>query len=207
MIEATLITVLRHGEVDGPAHVFRGWLDDPLSERGREQMRTVLAGLARPDRVATSPLQRCRELAAAYAGEHGLPLAVEPGFMELAFGEWEGLSADRVQASAPEALAAIQRQDADAAAPGGETLADFRGRVLAAWSGWLADADGGHRLLITHAGVMRVLLQHLLGLPDGAFYRVALPEAAHFQVSILPGHDPVLLNLNPCAASGSPSAS
>lgn len=207
MAEAVLVTVLRHGEVAGPGHVFRGHVDTPLSEHGRIQMHAVLSELARPDRVATSPLSRCRDVAAGYAGHHAVPLDVEPGFMELGFGEWEELPAEAVMARSPEAFAALRRGDDAAGAPGGETLGDFRRRVRAAWSGWLAGADGGHRLLVTHAGVMRVLLEHLLGLPAEGFYRIALPEAAHFQVSILPGHDPVLLRLNACADSGSPWAS
>ena len=63
----------------------------------------------------------------------------------------------------------------------------------------LADARGGHRLLVTHAGVMRALLMDLVGLDPAHAYRIALPETAHFQVSILAGEAPVLLNLNSCA--------
>jgi hypothetical protein len=47
---------------------------------------------------------------------------------------------------------------------------------------------------------MRALLMELVGLEPAHVYRIALPEAAHFQVSVLPGEAPVLLNLNSCAA-------
>jgi hypothetical protein len=36
----------------------------------------------------------------------------------------------------------------------------------------------------------------LLGLPAAYAYRVALPEAASFQVSLLAGEAPILLSLN-----------
>jgi alpha-ribazole phosphatase len=84
-------------------------------------------------------------------------------------------------------------------APEGESVTDLRKRVRQGWQDWLADAKGGHRLLVTHAGVMRALLMELIGLDPAHAYRIALPEAAHFQVSVLPGEAPVLLNLNPCA--------
>jgi broad specificity phosphatase PhoE len=76
----------------------------------------------------------------------------------------------------------------------------LRQRVGAAWDRWLADACGGHRLLLTHAGVMHALLLDLLGLPESHLWRIALAESGYFRVSWLAGHDPVLLELNGCAA-------
>lgn len=204
--ETTLVTVLRHGEVVGRAHVLRGASDAPLSDRGRAQMQARLAGLPAFDRVAASPLCRCRAFAETVAAGRGLPLEIVPDFEEMHFGDWEGLTGAEAAASHPEAYAAWCRFDATAAAPGGETLGAFRRRVLAGWMKWLADGEGGHRLLISHAGVMRVLLQVMLDLPPSSLYRIALPEAAAFQVSLLSGHAPVLLSLNACADSCSPSS-
>ncbi|NWG86298.1 MAG: histidine phosphatase family protein [Hydrogenophilaceae bacterium] len=199
----TLVTVLRHGEVEGPAHVFRGRSDAPLTTRGHEQMRRVIEATqsARFDAVASSPLSRCRDFAESFAAEQGLSCRTLSDMRELDFGQWEGMSSAQVAERDPAAYAQFRLRSDASAAPGGETVGAFRRRVLAAWQGWLADADGGHRLLVTHAGVMRILLQHLLDLPASAIYRVALPEAAHFQVSHLAGEAPVLLKLNPCADS------
>lgn len=206
MAEATLVTVLRHGEVAGRSHVFRGASDEPLSDRGFRQMRAVLASVARPDRVACSPMRRCQAFAAAVADELDIPLAGLPGFAEMRFGAWEGLTREEAAAAHPGAYSAFLARADTASAPGGESLADFRRRVLAAWQDWATTLDG-HGLLVTHAGVMRVLLGHLLDLPGDVGYRVALPEAGYFQVSLLSGHPPVLLRLNACADSGWPSAS
>lgn len=195
MAEPVRVTVLRHGEVAGPAHVFRGCSDPPLTARGREQMRRVL-GETRFDAVATSPLQRCRAFAEALAAEQGIACQVLADLRELDFGDWEGLSGAEVAERDPVAYQKFRSRMDDCAAPGGERIVDFRLRVLAAWQAWLADASGGQRLLITHAGVMRILLQHLLDLPSVNLYRLALPEAAQFQVSHLAGEAPVLLSLN-----------
>lgn len=200
MAEPVRVTVLRHGEVAGPGHVFRGRSDPPLTARGQAQMRTALAG-RRFDAVASSPLRRCREFAEVYASEQGIACRVLADMRELDFGDWEGLSGAEVAERAPAAYQCFRSRDDDAAAPGGERIGDFRHRVQAAWQDWLAGTTGGERLLITHAGVMRILLQHLLELPALSLYRIALPEAAQFQVSLLAGAAPVLLNLNPCADS------
>lgn len=200
MTEPVLITVLRHGEVEGPAHVFRGRSDPPLTAHGEQQMREILNGM-RFDVVATSPLQRCRSFAEDFSKEQAVPCEFLSDMRELDFGEWEGLSGADVAQRDPTAYQAFRSRGDDCAAPGGECIGDFRQRVISAWQDWLADASGGRRLLITHAGVMRVLLQHVLDLPASSLYRVALPEAALFQVSHLAGESPVLLKLNPCADS------
>jgi len=198
---ATLVTVLRHGAVQGRPFVYRGSQDDPLADLGWRQMQAVVAGLAAPiTAVASSPLQRCDAFARQFAGRHNLPLHVSPAFREIAFGEWEGLTPAEAAVRNPGEHRLFRAAAGDLAAPGGETVSDVRTRVRAGWQEWLADADGGHRLLVSHAGVMRALLIDLLGLPAASAYRIALPEAAHFQVSLLAGEAPILLNLNSCAA-------
>ncbi len=199
--EPTLITVLRHGAVAGRPHVLRGRLDAPLSPAGEAASAAALGRLAAPpfDLIASSPQQRCRLPAQAYAQSHGLPLSVWDDFRELDFGDWEGLSPAEAAQRDPEAWSRFQAHAGPA--PGGESLADLRSRVTAAWSRWLQDAEGGHRLLLTHAGVMRALLLDLLGLPAGHLWRIAIPEGGYFRVSVLVGHDPVLLALNSCAVA------
>lgn len=204
-----LVSVLRHGEVAGRAHVFRGAADEPLSARGRMQMQGAVECLGVPpfDRIAASPLARCRDFAQALAEAAGLPFDVLPDLREMHFGAFEGLNSAEAAAAHPAAYEALSQWRAGSAAPGGERLENFRGRVVAAWEAWLAATGGRHRLLVTHAGVMRVLLQHVLGLPDERLRRLALPEAAHFRLACLAGHAPILLSLNPCADSFSPSGS
>jgi broad specificity phosphatase PhoE len=193
--------VLRHGEVAGRPHVMRGRLDEPLTPAGLARMATVAERLGVPpfDRVASSPLVRCAAFARGYCADRGLPLEVLPAFAELDFGAWEGLTPDETVAGDPEAYRRFLAAAGEAAPPHGESVAALRRRVAQGWAAWLAGADGGHRLLVTHAGVMRALLMELFGLPASHVYRVALPEAAHFTVSVLPGAAPVLLDLNRCA--------
>lgn len=201
---ATVVTVLRHGAVEGRPFVYRGRQDDPLSELGWRQMEAATQvgyrGRGPLLRVATSPLQRCRVFAQHLAERHGVPLHVSPAFQEIAFGDWEGLTPEEAAKRDPLEHAAFSAAAGRVAPPGGEHLDQVRERVRAGWEAWLADARGGQRLLVTHAGIMRALLIELLGLPATHVYRIALPEAAHFQVSLLAGEAPILLSLNACAA-------
>jgi broad specificity phosphatase PhoE len=200
-LEPTLVTVLRHGEVAGRAHVYRGALDDPMTEAGAARVRAVADRLARPayDRIATSPRIRCLDFAAAYARLRECPLDVLDAMAEMRFGHWEGMTPAEAAMFDPIQHELFRASAGKVPPPAGESIADLRGRVRQGWENWLADARGGHRLLVTHAGVMRALFMDLVGLDPAHAYRIALPEAAHFQVSILAGEAPVLLNLNSCA--------
>jgi len=199
--DASMITVLRHGAVEGRPFVYRGRQDDPLSELGWRQMAAVIETAPPFDAVASSPLQRCQAFARQLSERQGVPLHVSPAFQEIAFGEWEGLTPE--QAAQRNPLEHPLFRAGSGAAPGGESLIQVRRRVLAGWQEWLAqcptEAKGGRHLLVTHAGVMRALLIELLGLPASHVYRIALPEAAHFRVSVLAGEAPILLSLNSCA--------
>lgn len=200
-IEPTLVTILRHGEVRGRAHVYRGALDDPMTEQGAAMVRGIAERLATPafDRIASSPLARCRDFAESYGAERNLPLDVLDSMREMHFGAWEGLTPEEAARLDPEHHRLFRGTAGKVGAPEGESVTDLRKRVSRGWEDWLADARGGHRLLVTHAGVMRALLMELIGLDSAHGYRIALPETAHFQVSVLPGEAPVLLGLNSCA--------
>jgi broad specificity phosphatase PhoE len=192
------IAILRHGAVQGRAHVFRGTSNEPLSALGLAQMQRALARIAGApfDTLATSPLPRCHQFATDYAAQQQLPLQVMPCFSELDFGEWEGLTPDEAAARNPSEYAAFRATHGAHAPPDGETLAAFRTRIAQGWRAWMDQGGGSHRLLVTHAGVMRALLMELLGLTPAQTFQIALPEAACLRISHLHGQPPFLLSLN-----------
>ncbi len=196
--DPVIVTVLRHGEVAGRTHVFRGTLDEPLGARSGVQMQQSLehCGAYGFDTVATSPLRRCHDFAAEYAMQHGLPLQVLPPFGELSFGDWEGLTPDEARARHPAEYQAFRTTHGEQAPPHGETLAQFRKRVALGWHEWLAQDAGTNRLLITHAGVIRALLMELFGFTPAQAFQIALPEAACLRISWLHGQPPFLLSIN-----------
>jgi alpha-ribazole phosphatase len=193
-----VVTVLRHGAVAGRAHVFRGTLDEPLSAQGMAQMQQALARCPASafDVVATSPLKRCHDFAAAYVGQHGMRFQVLPQFGELAFGDWEGLTPDEAAARYPAAYQMFRDSHGEHAPPHGESLESFRTRVNRGWREWLRRDEGANRLLVTHAGVMRALLMELFSFTPKQAFQIALPEAACLRISCLHGQPPFLLSIN-----------
>jgi broad specificity phosphatase PhoE len=192
-----LLTLLRHGEVEGRPFVFRGASDPPLTPRGWAQLEGAYAAVSvpAPQAIVTSPLVRCRAFAERMAHAADLPLVVEPDLAEMRFGAWEELDADEVRALDAAQFDAFRADPCSVTPPGGEAYAAFAARVDRALAA-LAARDTGPLLVVTHAGVIRAALAQTLGLAPAAAFRIALPAAATCRLSILAGEPTVLLALN-----------
>ncbi len=103
MSDFTTVDLLRHGEPEG-GQKFRGAVDDPLSQRGWEQMRAVVGDYHDWHAIVSSPLIRCAAFAHELAERLNRPLEIVPEFIELSFGVWEGRSVAEVHAADPLAL-------------------------------------------------------------------------------------------------------
>lgn len=171
------IDLLRHGETLAGS-VYLGRSDAPLSEHGFRQMAEALADAPHYHAVLSSPLVRCAAFAQDYAQRHGLPLHVDARFREMDFGAWDGLSAAEIAAADPGALESFWRDPVAYTPPQAEPLLSFQARVLAAWQDLPALYPGQHVLLITHGGVMRIILCHLQQRPLSELLNLAVPHAA-----------------------------
>ena len=131
----TELLFIRHGETDwNRQQRFQGHVDIPLNDTGRAQAMRLAARLAaeRHDLLFSSDLQRARQTAAPLAAAWGRDDGVLPGFREQNFGLLEGLDAPTIQAEHPALWRGWLQQDADFAAPGGESQRQFHTRVLGA---------------------------------------------------------------------------
>ena len=156
----TLIGLLRHGEVEGGAG-FWGHTDTPLTEQGWHQMQTATNSDFRWDRVITSPLERCAGFAEAFAREQSLPIQFEERIKEMHFGAWESRTAADIMAEDPDALERFWNTPDRHPPPAGESLPNFQARVLGAWDDIIRNGTGRKTLLVTHGGVIRVVLGHV----------------------------------------------
>lgn len=182
----TFVGLLRHGEVEG-GNVYRGRTDDPLNAMGWVQMRAATDGLCCWDLVIASPLRRCAAFAEAVAREQGLPLALEANLAEIDFGDWEGRSAAELMAECPAALGDFWRDPVNHPPPGGERLSHFQRRVVAAWESLCQRHAGKRLLLVTHGGVIRMLLCHLQDWPLDRLLQIEVGQAALFGLQLEEG--------------------
>lgn len=185
MLELTLV---RHASTAlNETRRYQGWIDPPLSERGRSEalrLRSRLHG-ASFDRVLCSDLLRCRETL-----ELALPDCTpeaDPRLRELGFGGWDGLTYEECLALDPARLRDWIDDPIGATPPEGEPFEAFRGRVDAVLGALPAE---GHVLIVTHGGPIRRVLTRalalewrhvvLMQLSPGGITRLAIhPDGGH----------------------------
>ncbi|SEI83902.1 alpha-ribazole phosphatase [Allopseudospirillum japonicum] len=180
--------VLRHGETTGGAGVYIGRTDWPLSTQGWQQMDAALqAHTAQYTQVITSPLQRCAAFANAYAKANHLEIHTQADWQEYAFGLWEGRSGADLYAQYPQALSDFWQDPIRYPPPEAEHLPAFGTRIANALSR-LIHQNLTHSLVVTHAGVIRVLLCWAQGQSLHHLLSFNVPFAALYQVHITWAH-------------------
>jgi 2,3-bisphosphoglycerate-dependent phosphoglycerate mutase len=175
----TLLTFIRHGETDWNLQQrFQGQIDVPLNATGHAQAARLAARLAAapPDLLFSSDLLRARDTAAPLASAWALPALPLPALREQRFGVLEGLDVPTIQAEHPALWAAWLVHEADFALPGGESLRQFHGRVLAAVQALAAQHAGRHLAVVTHGGVLDMLWRSAHGLPLDGLRSCAIPN-------------------------------
>jgi alpha-ribazole phosphatase len=146
------LTVLRHTRpvADGLCY---GRSEVDLAPDFATDADALATRLARPDRIVTSPLARCRRLADHLGARLRAPVAADPDWQEIDFGRWQGLAWSAVPRPELDAWAA----DLMHARPhGGESVAMLLARTRRALD--RCRAVPGHTLVVTHAGPIRAAL-------------------------------------------------
>ncbi|MGF1692197.1 histidine phosphatase family protein [Photobacterium kagoshimensis] len=184
----TQVDVLRHGLPEGDG-CLRGHTDFAITPTGLEQMHQAIADIASVDQIVSSPLQRCSDFARGLSSLMSAPLGLDEQWKELNFGVWDGQPHKTLWQTYQQELDMFWRDPWQHTPHQGETLPEFDLRVIQAWQRLLSEHKGKKILLVTHAGVMRQLLRHILEMPQTARYlqRLQLPYAARYRITIF--HD------------------
>ena len=177
------LDLLRHGETELGGGL-RGSLDDALTEKGWTQMREAVSGQGPWDRLVSSPLQRCARFAEELSTQRDLPVSLDKNLQELHFGAWEGQSAAALMETDAEALGLFWADPYGFTPPQGEPVSDFSARVLAAVMRLYAAHAGERVLLVSHGGVMRLLLARARGLPREQLLNVEVVHGALFSLIV-----------------------
>lgn len=172
----TRVDLLRHGEPLGGSK-YRGQVDDPLSERGWQQMWDAVENRDGWDRIVTSTLTRCSDFAEQLGAQRVIPVVPEPQLVEVGFGIWEGKSRAELEAIEPGQVARFYRDPVGNRPEGAEPLDVFAGRVQSAFVNMLETYPGESLLVVAHAGVIRAIIAHVLGMPAERMYRIHVKNA------------------------------
>lgn len=188
----TTVDLIRHGEPVG-GRKYRGQIDDPLSEKGWTQMRDAVGDTCPWESVVSSTLSRCAAFAQELSQRHALPLSFDARLKEIGFGAWEGRTADELQREHPDAVTRFLDDPITHRPAGAETLPEFRDRVISAWDDVLVQHAGKHILLVGHAGVIRMVIRHVLDMPLARMFRIHVGNASITRIRVDAGGAPRLV--------------
>jgi len=176
------LLLVRHPETE--ANVNGRWVgrgNAPFTDLGEAQVEAVVARIVefRPDAVYSSPLDRARIPAQRAAAAFGVPHVVDERLHELDFGEAEGFTLDEAADAGIEFH--FKAEDRPVAA-GGESRRDIMDRTAAFLDETLADHE--RVAVVTHGGVFRSAVVHLLGLPLDAIWAFNIRNAQIAEITL-----------------------
>jgi 2,3-bisphosphoglycerate-dependent phosphoglycerate mutase len=159
------IVLLRHGESVGNAEgYFQGQADFPLTETGKAQSRALvkrwMAEGVSYDRVISSPLARASQTAEILASGLGLPVELDPLWMEWDNGRLAGMRPAEAAEKYPRPAFINPYTPLGQT---GESQWDFflrAGRAVKS----LVERPPGRYLVVSHGGFLNMVMYALLGI-------------------------------------------
>jgi probable phosphoglycerate mutase len=188
-----ILGLLRHGPTAwNRVQRIQGIRDLPLDHEAFDpgSWRKIINTHGPWDRVITSPLSRCRETAALLFP--GRLLVVETDLCEQDWGQWTGQSIKELRILQPGNIEDQEQLGWDFTPPGGESRRDVLHRVLHAIDRATRRCDGERILIVTHLGVIKILINHLHSSPFLPGHSVPVAKRA---LHLLEQRGPVLRTL------------
>ena len=156
------IYLIRHTKTDTLTGLCYGQSDVALADSFLEeahQLQLKLPTLKSDRLVLSSPLSRCVQLAEWLSDK----VTIDVRLLELDFGDWESRRFDDIDV---DVLQKWTHDFVHQAPPNGESFIDLCQRAGSFWQDLVFEMHVSEQvLIITHAGVIRALLAHILKLP------------------------------------------
>lgn len=189
------LLLVRHGQTDwNTAMRTQGLTNIPLNAAGRLQAQRLSGRLQGRDicAVYASPLLRAQQTAAPAAALLGLSIQEEPLLIERNFGDWEGVTFDKLQELYPEELGRWRTDPMNCTPPGAEPLED----VLERCRRFIASLTSRHSkadtvLVVGHSVPLRMILADALALPGAMLHAIRIDNCALSCLQL----EPVMLTL------------
>lgn len=170
----TTVFLMRHGDIrQDNVRRYIGQADIELNATGRAQAiswRTELANIPLK-RIYCSDLCRSHETACIIAEGRSAPVQPLSKLREINMGAWDGQAMDDVRSHY---AGEYEKRGSDMVyyrPPAGECFADVAARVIPLFEEIVRNTTG-NLLIVGHAGVNRVILSHILGMPLDNLFRL-----------------------------------
>jgi alpha-ribazole phosphatase/probable phosphoglycerate mutase len=194
----TKVLLIRHGETEGAeSRRYKGHIDVPLSRNGIEEMKRLadFINSYALSAVYCSDLNRARKSAEIIADPYGITPVTVRDLRERSFGIWEGMSFDEIQEKYPQEFNAWAGNPLKFKPMQGESTIEVESRALHIFNEILEKHCGESIAIVSHGGINRVILCHVLGIPLENIFRIEQDFGA---LNIIEFHDsnPVVRLMN-----------
>ncbi|MBC7390250.1 MAG: alpha-ribazole phosphatase family protein [Opitutaceae bacterium] len=171
------VFLIRHTQPDIENGLIYGRHDVPLVNSFEQEKNYILEQLPDSiDLVFSSPSTRCTKLAEALSIDY----IIKEELCELNFGDWEGKTWDTINRQESE----FWMEDMlNRCPPGGESLLEMKNRVLGFWQ-QITSLESSFIALVTHKGVIRIILSELNNTPDSSFFDIKVDFGEVFKVHV-----------------------
>ncbi len=173
------IFFIRHGETDWNREKrLMGWKETPLNDMGRRQAESLSRELASFSISAlySSPLKRTMETSEIIARPHSLDVIKEEGFIEVAFGPWEGRPFKELIVT--KEYKQFRQFPKDFFHPEIERIVDVQKRAVDALDKMVKDCGEGIITVVSHCDVIRAVLAYYLKMDLNAFRKLIIDNAS-----------------------------
>jgi probable phosphoglycerate mutase len=189
-----VLILVRHGRTAlNATGRLQGRIDEPLDDLGQLQAKAAAERVGPVDEVVTSPLVRARQTADAF----GLAYTVDERWIELSYGEYEGMPMSDVPSEAWRRW----REDPEFAPVGGEALATLDARVRAACDDLVTRAADRSVVVVSHVSPIKAAVGWALGAGVEIAWRTHLSHASICRIDVR-RTGPILLTFNETALEG-----
>jgi alpha-ribazole phosphatase len=183
-----VLILVRHGRTAlNATGRLQGRIDEPLDDVGELQAKAVAERVGPVDELIASPLIRARQTAEAF----GVPYRVDERWIELSYGEYEGVPVTDVPSEAWRRW----REDPAFEPAGGESMATLDTRVREACEDVAARAADRTVAVVSHVSPIKTAVAWALGAGIEISWRTHLSHASICRIDIR-RTGPILLTFN-----------
>lgn len=176
------IYLIRHGQTDSnKSKTFQGRTDTALNAAGIAQAQKLGEYFSNIhlDAIYCSSLKRAQMTAQPIAESHQMDIITRDALQEVAFGAWEGLDYEAINSKWPGQIDMFFAKPGEIVPPEAEGFAAAQKRVMQAFEAIIAE-QGHHKdiAIVSHGGVIRLLICGLLDIPLNNLWRMNVHNVA-----------------------------
>lgn len=191
----TRLIFVRHAQAEGNMlREFHGWTDSEITDMGHKQAQRVAERLQEEpiDVLYSSSMKRTLQTAQYIADRKQLPIIRTDKLKEINGGDWEGTKFEQLSTLWPIEHDTWENKPHLHQMPNGESMEEFRERLLQEVDAIIAANRGKTICIVTHGTAIKALmchfhvcpLEHMVNIPwyDNTSVTIIDHEDGHFKV-------------------------